>query len=114
MRVYLFFLSCFAFLQLKAGLASEAGEEEDNINPFELARQLRIEICAMNRSQIQDFYKAQRDEENRDRKFPGTNKVLDLAIKLYACTDKIKKKKRLRYSITSRRQLEINKCTYTQ
>ena len=86
MRVYLFFPSCVAFLQLNIGLAiatsGEAGEEENNINPFELARQLRTEICAMNRSQVQDFYNAQRDEENRDRKFPGTNKVLDLAIKL--------------------------------
>ena len=85
MRVYLFFLSYVAFLQLKIGLAiaSEAGEEEDSINPFDLARQLRTEICAMNRSQVQDFYNAQRNQENRDRKFPGTNKVLDLAIKLY-------------------------------
>ena len=73
MRVYLFFLSCVAFLQLKIGLAI-ASEAEDNINPFELARQLRTEICAMNRSQVQNFYSAQRDEENRDRKFPGTNK----------------------------------------
>ncbi len=73
MRVCLFLLSCTAFLQLKAGLASEAGEEKDseNINPVELAKQLRAEICAMNKSQVEEFYKAQRDEDNRDRQFPG-------------------------------------------
>jgi hypothetical protein len=72
--VCLFLLSCIALLQLKAGLASETGEEADSeniLNPFELARQLRAEICAMNRNQIEEFYKEQRDEENRDRQFPG-------------------------------------------
>ena len=72
MRVYLFLLNCIAFLQLKPEITrGAAGVEEENVNPFELARQLRAEICAINKSQIQEFYKAQRDEENRDRQFPG-------------------------------------------
>ena len=74
MRVYLL-LNCVAFLQLKAEVAcGTAGKEEENINPFELARQLRAEICAIYKSQIQEFYKTQRDEENRDWQFSGADK----------------------------------------
>ena len=66
------------FLQMKAEIArgEAAGEEEENINPFELARQLRAEICVINESQIEEFYKAQRDKENRDRQFPETSRPL--------------------------------------
>ena len=71
MRVCLLLLSCIAFLQLEARGA--AGEEE-NINPSVLARQLRDEICAINESQIREFYKAQRDEENRDRQLPAESR----------------------------------------
>ena len=71
MRVCLLLLSYIAFLQLEARGA--AGEEE-NINPSVLARQLRDEICAINESQIREFYKAQRDEENRDRQFPAESR----------------------------------------
>ena len=74
MRARLLLLSlCIVFLQLhtaEVARGEAAGEEEDNINPFELARQLRAEICAINKSQIKEFYKTQRDEENRDMQFP--------------------------------------------
>ena len=74
MRVCLFLLNlCITFLQLACGAAGE-GDSENNIDPLELAGQLRSEICAMNRTQIQEFYKAQRDEENRDWQFPGADK----------------------------------------
>ena len=81
MRVCLLLLSCIAFLQLEAEVArGAAGEEEESINPFELARQLRAEICAINESQIQEFYKAQRDKENRDRQFPAAGRPLILSV----------------------------------
>ena len=71
MRVCLLLLNCIAFLQLE--VRGAAGEEE-NIDPIVLARQLRAEICAINKSQIQEFYKAQRDEENRDRQYPAVGR----------------------------------------
>lgn len=71
-RVCALLLSCIAFLQLEAELGHGAAAAGENVDPFELARQLRAEICAMNRSHVQEFYKARRDEENRDRQFPGS------------------------------------------
>ena len=80
MRVYLFLLSYITFLQLTAVRASNSSrtdkEEDNHIDPFELARQLSAEICAINKSRTQEFYKVQRDVENRDWQFPGANKTL--------------------------------------
>jgi hypothetical protein len=78
MHVCLLLLSCIAFLQLEIevtrGAAGHGEEEENIINPFDLARQLRSEICAINESQIQEFYKSHREEENRDRQFPAVGR----------------------------------------
>ncbi len=80
MHVCLLLLSCIAFLQLEVEVTrGAAGKEEENIiNPFDLARQLRSEICGINESQIQEFYKSHREEENRDRQFPAVGRPLYL------------------------------------
>lgn len=56
-------------------LYSQGAGEEDIINPDDLARQLRSEICALNESQVQRFYQALRDEENRDYQFPNPGEI---------------------------------------
>ena len=55
-----------------------AGEDGVEIDPFGLARQLRADICTANASQVQEFYKRVRDEENRGRQFPDPSKLVTL------------------------------------
>lgn len=50
--------------------ASGDGVNGDEVDPVELARILRAEICAKNASQIQEFYRKIRNEENRTVSFP--------------------------------------------
>ena len=45
------------------------GASED-VDASELARKLRAEICAANASQIQEFYREKREEENRNLSYP--------------------------------------------
>ena len=63
-------------VQLHANVAHGASQDEQGIDPFDLARQLRAEICATNKSQRNEFYKAKRDEESKDRQFPGVGKPI--------------------------------------
>lgn len=82
MQLYLFLLLGYTCLQALCAHAG-AGEEED-IDPSDLARQLRSEICAMNQSQVQGFYKALRDEENRDHQFPVPSKLITCTVSKYS------------------------------
>ena len=70
-------LLVLSYVCLQALYPKGAGEE-DNINPDDLARQLRSEICALNESQAQSFYRAKRDEENRDYQFPNPGEIHQL------------------------------------
>lgn len=60
-----------------AGGAGDGVTEGDEIDPAELARELRAEICAKNASQIQEFYKKIRNEENRTISFPDPSMPFD-------------------------------------
>ena len=59
---------------LHANVAHGASQDEQGVDPFDLARQLRAEICTTNKSRRNEFYKAKRDEESRDRQLPGIGK----------------------------------------
>ena len=62
--------------------AGGAGEG-DEIDPAELARELRAEICAKNASQIQEFYRKIRNEENRTTSFPDPSMRFDHTSMLF-------------------------------
>ena len=74
--MYVFLLlGCTVSLELHANVAHGASQGEEGIDPFDLARQLRAEICATNESRVNEFYKAKMDEESRDKQFPGVGKL---------------------------------------
>ena len=78
----LLLLGCTVSLELRANVAHGASQGEEGIDPFDLARQLRAEICATNESRVNEFYKAKRDEEIRNEKFPGVGKPIADQYKL--------------------------------
>ena len=63
-------LSCMCLRVIQATCAGAGVVEGEKVDPYELARQLRADICSANASQVQEFYKRVRGEENRDRQFP--------------------------------------------
>ena len=67
------FLVCVS-LQLAAFGQCEAAGDED-IDPRELARQLRSERCMFNFSLVKEFYREHKENENRDYQFPDQGKL---------------------------------------
>lgn len=54
----------------------QACYEEAVIDPLRIAEQLKSERCATNWSQVQEFYKNQREADNREFQYPDPSKRL--------------------------------------
>ena len=66
------FLSCLLLQALLVHRSGAEGAGDEHIDPRALALRLRSEICATNKSQFQEFYKAVRDMEDKDIRYPAS------------------------------------------